>query len=79
MVTVDLKLRMPDDLVREARSAGLLAPEAIENLLRGEIRRKRVDRLFEAADRLADAELPVLSMEEVEAEITAFRSTKNIS
>ena len=76
MVTFDLKLRLPDDLLREAQSAGLLTPEAIENLLREEIRRQRVENLFAAADRLAAAELPALSLEEVEAEITALRASK---
>jgi hypothetical protein len=79
MVTLDLKLRLPDDLLREAQSAGLLTPDAIEQLLRDEIRRQRIDKLFESADRLAEIELPVLSLEEVEAEITALRATKNNS
>ncbi len=50
----------------------LLKPEAIESLLREEIRRRRVNSLFEAADRLAALDGP-LTETEVEAEIAAVR------
>ena len=76
MVTLDLKIQLPDDLLQEAQSAGLLTPDAIEQLLRNEIRRQRIDKLFESADRMAGLDLPALSPEEVEAEITALRTTK---
>ena len=74
MVTLDLELRLPENLLQEAHLAGLLTPDSIEKMLRGEIRRQRVDKLFESANRLAEIELPALSMEEVEAEIAALRS-----
>jgi len=67
MVQLDLKL--PDSLAREAQAAGLLTPQAIEQLLREEIRRRRVGQLFEAADRLAALDMPPLTEAEVEAEI----------
>jgi hypothetical protein len=72
MTSVELKLALPDDLAREAEAAGLLTPEAIEALLRAEVRRLRVDQLFESADRLAAQDQP-LSAAEVEAEIAAVR------
>ena len=75
MVTLDLKLRLPENLLKEAELAGLLTPDSIEKMLRENIRRQRVDKLFESANRLAEIELPALSMEEVEAEIAALRST----
>ncbi len=75
MVTLDLKLRLPKNLLQEAQSAGLLTSASIEKMLREEVRRQRVDKLFDAADRLAEVGLPALSMEEVEAEITALRAS----
>jgi len=76
MATVDFKLSLPDQLLKEAEEAGLLSPESIERLLREEIHRRRVDNLFSAADRLAALDLPVLSDEEIEQEIyLARRST----
>lgn len=53
MTQIQLTLALPDALAGEARAAGLLNPEAIERLLREAVRQRRVDRLFDAADRLA--------------------------
>jgi hypothetical protein len=74
MTTLDLKLSLSDQLRKEAEAAGLLSPKAIERLLREEIRRRRVDDLFAAADRLAALELPILSDDEVMQEIRLARN-----
>ena len=74
MVQLDLKL--PDSLAREAQAAGLLTPQAIEQLLREEIRRRRVGQLFDAADRLAALDAPPRTEAEVEAEIQAVREAR---
>jgi hypothetical protein len=63
---------LPDSLVQEAKANGLLKPEAIADLLRAEIRRRRVNKLFAAADRLSDLDQP-LTESEIEAEIAAAR------
>ena len=47
---VQLNLKLPDSLAREAQAAGLLTPQAIERLLREEIRR-RGSQMSEDADR----------------------------
>ena len=75
MVTLNLKLNLTENLYEEAKLAGLLAPNSIEAMLRKELKRQRIDKLFESADRLANLDLPVLSIEEVEAEITALRAS----
>lgn len=72
MATVDFKLSLPDQLLKEAAEAGLLSPESMERLLREEIRR-RVDNFFASADRLAALDLPVLSDEEIAQEIRLAR------
>jgi hypothetical protein len=71
MSSIELKLDLPDSLAREAKANGLLTPEAIESQMRADIRR-RVDKLFDTADRLAALDMP-LSEAEVEAEIAAAR------
>lgn len=76
MTQLELKIALPDSLAQEAQAAGLLTPQAIERLLREEVRRHRVQELFEAADRLARLEQPPLTESEVEAEIMAVRSQK---
>ena len=77
MTQLELKLKLSDSLAREAEAAGLLTPEAIERLVRKEIRRRRVDGLFEAADRLAALDVPPLTEAEVEAEIQAARAERH--
>ena len=72
MSSIELKLDLPDSLAREAEANGLLTPEAIEALLRAEVRRRRIDKLFDTADRLAALDMP-LTEAEVEAEIAAAR------
>jgi len=68
----EILLTLPDSLAREAEANGLLKPEFIASLLRTEIRRRRVNKLFAAADRLADLDAPVTDAE-IETEIAAFR------
>ncbi len=75
MSSVELKLDIPDNLAREAEANGLLTPEAIVSLVRAEIRRRRVDKLFDAASRLADLDAP-LTEAEVAAEIAAARQAR---
>ena len=77
-MSTELKLTLPDNLAREAEASGLLTPEAIEALLREEIRRRRVNKLFNAADRLAALDAP-LTESEVEAEIAAVRRARRSS
>ena len=78
-MSTEFKLTLPDSLAREAEASGLLTPEAIEALLREEIRRRRVNQLFEAADRLANLDMPPLTESEVEAEIEAARRSRRAS
>jgi hypothetical protein len=76
MVSIDLKLSLPDDVASEARARGLLDPAALEGMLREELRRRRVDALFAAADRLAGTAGPAMTEAEVEAEVQAVRATR---
>lgn len=68
----EIVLTLPDNLAREAEANGLLKPEFIASLLRTEIRRRRVNKLFAAADRLADSDEPITEAE-IEDEIAASR------
>lgn len=79
VVQVGLTLTLPDSLAREAEAGGLLTPQALESLLRSELRRRRVDHLFDAVDRLATLAVPPLTEAEVEAEIQAVRTARRPS
>ena len=71
-----LTIELPDQLVDEARDAGLLSPEAIESLLREQLRKRATGELLEMADRLAAVDLPPMSEEEVQAEVDVFRAER---
>lgn len=75
MIQLELKLTLPDALAQEAERAGLLTPRALEEMLREQVRRRRVDDLFAAMNRLANVKLPALTQAEVEIEIAAARQT----
>jgi hypothetical protein len=75
MTTVQITL--PDQLAQDAQAAGLLSAEAMERLLREAMeRRAAVDQLFAAMDRAAAADLPEMSMEEIQAEVDAVRAER---
>lgn len=73
---MELTVNLPDSLANEAKAAGLLTADAIEKLLREAVRRKAVDELFEAMDRMADVNLPPMTMEEIQAEVDAVRKAR---
>jgi hypothetical protein len=73
MSNITITVEIPGELVKEAVAADLLSADALVDLLRQEIQRIRVERLFAAADRLATLDLPVLDDAEVEAKIEAAR------
>ena len=75
-VQFDIRLTLPDSIAREAEAGGLLRPEVLATLLREAVRKGRVDRLFEAADRLAAVPLSPLNEAEVEAELQAVRASR---
>ena len=74
MTALTIELELPERLVEEARNAGLLAPEAIEAMLREQLRKRGIDELFEMADRLAAVDLTPMTEEEVQAEVDAVRA-----
>ena len=76
MVAVQIHLQLPDSLAGEAEANRLLTAEAIEELLRSEIRRRQIRRLFDTADKLATLELTPLTPAELESEIQAARGEK---
>lgn len=74
MATVTISI--PDQLADQAKSMGLLDTGALASLLRNAIRDKQIADMFDAADRLAALDLPVLTVDEVQAEISAARAER---
>lgn len=76
MTTLQLKLTLPQDLAKQAKAAGLLKPEAITSMLREQLRRQAGEELRVMMDKLADANIPPMSMEEIQAEVNAVRKAR---
>ena len=79
MTTLELKVDLPDSLADKAKAAGLLTPEGIERLLRDAIRRKAFDDFLAVADRVEAANIPPMTMEEINAEIKAYRQERRLA
>ena len=68
-----LTINLPDNLAKEAQDAGLLDPEAIETMLRETLRRQHIEELRQSMEKMAAADIPPMTMEEIQAEIDAYR------
>ena len=76
MTTLELTLNLPDELASKAQAAGLLNSEAIEKLLREQLRRQAGQELRAMMDKLSAAGTPPMSEEEIQAEIDAYRAER---
>ena len=71
----EVVLTLPDDLASEAKEMGLFKPLLAASLFKEEIRRRKVNRLFTTAARLAEAGDP-MSEEEVMEEVRKAREER---
>lgn len=72
MTKLDLSVNIPDRLAREAREAGLLAPDALADLLAEGVRRKAAERIRVARDRATAEPAPSLAaLQAIVAEVRA--------
>jgi hypothetical protein len=71
-----LTINLPDKLAKEAQDAGLLGQDAIETMLRENLRRRAVDELFDAMDKLKAANFPPMTMDEIQEEVNIVRAQR---
>lgn len=76
MTTLQVKLDLPDRLVREAKAAGLLTPESLSQLLKQALRRRAGQALLAGAARAAQVGSKPMSMEEIQVEVNAVRRAR---
>lgn len=75
MTTIEIEL--PDATAQAARAAGLLTPQALARLLNAAIRRQQAaDALLSIADRVAEAGIAPMSMDEINAQVKAARAER---
>ena len=68
-----LTVKLPDELAKQIRAAGLLDAAAVERLFREALRKQAAGELFSALDEIEAAKLPPMTEEEIQAEIDAAR------
>jgi len=72
-----VQIELSDATARAAREAGRLTSEALERLLRDAIRRRQAaDALLAIADRVTEAGIEPMSMEEIDREVKAVRGER---
>jgi len=72
-----IQIELPEATAKAAREAGLLTPQALDRLLTDAIRRQQAaDALLSIADRVAEAGIAPMSMEEIDAEVKAVRAER---
>jgi hypothetical protein len=74
MTTVQITL--PDSLAKEATAEGLLEPGSIEAILRERLAATRVAKMQATREKLAAAGPSPMTVEEIEAEIQAYRAER---
>jgi hypothetical protein len=76
MTTLEMKLTLSERLAKDAQAAGLLTPKAIEKLLREAVRRQALRQFLSVSDQVAAANIPPMSLDEIQDEVTAVRKAK---
>lgn len=72
-----IQIELPDLTAKAASEAGLLTPQALDRLLIEALRRRQAaEALLSIADRVAEAGIEPMSMDEINAEVKAFRAER---
>ena len=72
-----IQIELPEATAKAAREAGLLTPQALGRLLTDAIRRQQAaNSLLQIADRVAEAGIEPMSVEEINAEVKAARTER---
>lgn len=73
MIRLQLTVELPDSVANEVAEAGLLAPDALAQMLRDRLRRNAADRLLAGATRASAAGSRAFSMSELQAIVNEIR------
>jgi len=71
-----LEINLPDSLAQEAKDAGLLTQEAIESMLREQLRKQAGERLRAMWERMPREELTPEIEQEIVEEVRAVRAER---
>ncbi len=76
MTTLELKLTLPDRLAKDAAQMGLLESESLQSLLREAVRNRRIAQLALSRQRVAEAGIAPMSLDDIQAEVDAHRAER---
>ncbi len=76
MTTLELTLNLPDELANQAQAAGLLNSDALEKLLREQLRKRAGEELRVMLDKAGASSTPPMREDEIQAEIEAYRAQR---
>ena len=77
VMSITVELDLPEEVIQEARSFGLLESRCMTAMLAEEVRRRRAGReLKEMLDKVRSAPGKPMTMEEINAEIKAVRAER---
>ncbi|MFM2172425.1 MAG: hypothetical protein RLZZ54_352 [Cyanobacteriota bacterium] len=79
MLVTTIEITLPDALAEEAKGAGLLSAEAIEDLLHTKLMEDRLTRLQQARDLLSAQPVEAMTQQEINAEIKAYRQEQRFA
>ena len=72
-----IQIDLPEATVRAAREAGLLTTQSLDRLRTDALRRRQAaDGLLSIADRVAAEKIEAISMQEIDAEVKAYRAER---
>jgi hypothetical protein len=73
-----VEITLPDELAQKAASAGLLSPEAIESMLREQLRRRAGEALQAMWQRMPQEELTPEIEQEIVDEVRKMRAERRL-
>jgi hypothetical protein len=76
MAKLQVKLELPDPLAKEAEDMGLLEPNALQDMVREAVRKRHIAQFAEVRRKVAEAGIPPMTTEEIQAEIDAYRAER---
>ena len=76
MTALELTLNLPDELASKAQAAGLLSSEAIEKLLREQLRKQAGEEMRVMLNKVDASGISPMSEDEIQAEIDAYRAER---
>lgn len=76
MKTLELKLDLPDRLAQDAAKMGLLDPDSLQTMLREAVRSRRIAQLALARQRVAEAGISPMSLDQIQEEVDVDRAER---